>query len=86
MEIKEVSVFKNLKTLKALDSNSFDGGKPELGGGLPPIIADPEAAKELEETSEGAASSINGIMSSNFFLGLLLGGSMQQLWGMIRAL
>lgn len=86
MEIKEVSVFKTLKTLKPMDSKSFDAGKPELGGGLPPIIADPEAAKELEDTSEGAASTIKSIMSSNFFLGLLLGGSMQELWGMIRAL
>ena len=36
MEIKEVSVFKSLKTMKSLDKNSFAGGKPKLDGGLPP--------------------------------------------------
>jgi hypothetical protein len=86
MEIKEVSVFKTKATLKAMDTNSFDAGKPELGGGLPPIIDDPEEAKEIEETSESAADTIQAVMSSNFFLGILLGGSMQELWGMIRAL
>ena len=86
MEIKEVSVFKTKATLKAMDSNSFEGGKPELGGGLPPIIEDPVEAKEIEDQSESAASTIQTVMSSNFFLGLLLGGSMQELWGMIRAL
>ena len=86
MEIKEVSVFKTKATLTAMDAASFESGKPEIGGGLPPIIADPEAAEELEATSESAADAIQGIMSSNFFVGVLLGGSMQELWGMIRAL
>ena len=41
MGIKEVSVFKSLQTLEPMNSNSFSAGKPELGGGLPPIIDDP---------------------------------------------
>ena len=86
VDVKEVSVLKSAATLEAMDSNSFESGKPQLEGGLPPQIEDPEAAKELQDTSSGAADTIQNIMSSNFFLGLLLGGSMQELWGMIRAL
>ena len=52
MGIKEVSVFKSLKTLKSLDKNSFADGKPKLDGGLPAQIDDPEEAKEIEEKSD----------------------------------
>lgn len=44
MEIKETSIFKSAKDLKSMSKDSFEGGKPELGGGLPPLTTDPEAA------------------------------------------
>jgi len=42
MAIKEPSIFKNAKNLKAMNKDSFEGGKPELKGEVPPIIDDKE--------------------------------------------
>jgi len=58
MEIKEPSIFKSAKTLKSMSEDSFDGGKPELKGEVPPIIADPEEAETIEETSDDASAFI----------------------------
>ena len=44
MSIKEVSLFKT-KSLKSLDKSTFKGGTPELGGGVPPVVADEDEAK-----------------------------------------
>ena len=86
MEIKEPSIFKSATDLKAMSKDSFPGGEPKLDGAMPPIIDDPEKAEQLKEKSDGAADYIQMMLSSNFFVGILLGGSMQYLWGMIRAL
>ena len=58
MEIKEPSIFKSSKTMKSMSEDSFEGGKPELTGEVPPIIADKEGAKNLEETSDNAGDFI----------------------------
>lgn len=58
MEMKEPSIFKSATNLNAMTKDSFPGGKPKLAGALPPIIADPEGAKDLEEKSGGAADFI----------------------------
>ena len=42
MDVKEPSIFKSKKTLKAMDKNSFEGGKTSLQGEVPPIIKDKE--------------------------------------------
>ena len=60
--MKEISVFKSKKTMKSLGPGSFAEGKPNLDGGLPPMVADIEAAKALEDTSENAADSIESFM------------------------
>ena len=86
MDIKEPSIFKSEKTLKSMTEDSFEGGKPKLKGEEPPIINNPKQAKKIEDTSETAGEFVQAISSSNFFIGLILGGSMQYLWGMIRAL
>ena len=86
MEIKEVSVFKTLATLKPMDDTSFDAGSPELEGGLPPLIDDPDAAEELRNSSEGALTWVDSLTQGNFVLAIVVGSSMQELWGMIRAL
>ena len=86
MEIKDSSIFKSAKTLISVSKDSFEGGKPELKGELPPIIDNPEEAVQIETTSEGAGDFLQVISSGNVFTGIVFGGSMQFLWGMIRAL
>ena len=76
MEIKEPSIFKSAKTLSSMSKDSFEGGKPELQGELPPIIADPEEAVKIETTSEGAGDFMQVISSGNVFTGIFFGGSM----------
>lgn len=50
------------------------------------MISDPEEVKNILDTSENASNAVDAITSSNFFLGLILGGSMESLWGMVRAI
>jgi len=85
MSIKEVSIFKTKEDMKSLSKDSFKDGVPELGGAVPPIITDVETATLITENSEDASDALDAFNSGNFFLMLILGGSMQQLWGMIRA-
>ena len=86
MAIKEPSIFKSAKTLKSMSEDSFEGGKPELTGEVPPIIDDTEEAEQIADTSDSASELIQSLTTGNFFIGIILGGSMQYLWGMIRAL
>ena len=85
MSIKEVSIFKTKADMTSLSKDSFKDGIPELGGAIPPIITDKETATSVTENSEDASEALDAFNSGNFFLMLILGGSMEQLWGMIRA-
>jgi hypothetical protein len=85
MNIKEVSIFRTKADMTPLGKESFKDGVPELGGAVPPIITDKETATSVEETSEKAEEVLEAFNSGNFFIMLVLGGSMEQLWGMIRA-
>ena len=85
MDIKEVSIFKTQATMKSMSTDSFKGGLPKIGGALPPIIADKKEATEIEDKADRAAEVMDMFNSGNFLLMLILGGSMQELWGMIRA-
>ena len=53
---------------------------------LPPIIADPLIAGGIKGATKNSKTALNFLSTGNFFVGLILGGSMQQLWGMIRAM
>lgn len=85
MEVKEVSIFKTKGTMKAMSKDSFKGGVPDIAGALPPIIADKEEAKAITDDSTSASNAVDMLNSGNFLLMLLIGGSMEQLWSLIRA-
>lgn len=76
MEIKEPTIFKSAKTLQSMTKDSFDGGLPQLKGEVPPIIVDKEEAEAIKDSSGDAGDFIQMLSSSNFFIGLILGGSM----------
>ena len=86
MQIKEVSIFKTKETMKSLSKDSFKGGKPEIGGALPPVIADKSEAESIKGNANLGTRVLDSLNSGNFFLMLVLKGSMEQLWGMIRAI
>ena len=52
---------------------------------IPPII-DENLSKSLGSTTDAGGSMVTALSSGNFVISLIMGGSMQQLWGMIRAM
>ena len=64
----------------------FEDRKPEVMVPIPPIIEDKVLAAQMTASIERGGDFLNAFTTSNFFFNLLLKGSMQQLWGMIRAL
>lgn len=50
------------------------------------MISDQAASENIQSAGSNTGAAISAMKSSNFFLMLILNGSMQQLWGMIRAL
>jgi len=59
-----------------MSKNSFNNGDGILTKIVPPIISDPETAKTIESTTETSGGVMNFMSSSNFFISLILGGSM----------
>ena len=83
--VLEVSIFKSAKTLKKMYKDSFDAEGAMIVKAIPPMI-DQESAKSISTSTDAGGSILNFVSSSNFLISFLLGSSMQQLWGMIRAL
>ena len=75
MDIKQPSVFKSAKDLKSMSKDSFDKGKPKLKGEVPPMTSNPDQAKKIKQ-SKSFGDVIQYLSSSNFFIGLILGGCM----------
>ena len=69
----------NKKTLKPIKINKQrDNDQPNsLEGELPPLIFDPENSEFLKQKSEETTDLIEQFLKSNFFIGILVGGSMQ---------
>ena len=85
MRVKEVSVFKSRRSMQSLSNYSFKNGIPDLVGPVPPIIVDQKLADSIKDHADTATAILNIFNSGNFLLMLILGGSMQEIWGMIRA-
>jgi len=62
--------------MKSLSKNSFEGSDPNIDGALPPIIADKAEADSIKDNSAQATQVLDMFNSGNFFLMLVLGGSM----------
>ena len=84
IEVQEVSLFKSASSLKVMSKDSFDEGTA-IKKSVPPIVEE-ETAEKVTTTTDAGGSLLDLVSSSNFAVSLILGGSMQQLWGMIRAL
>ena len=52
---------------------------------IPPII-DEGMSQNLESSTAAGGDLVTALSSGNFIISLIMGGSMQQLWGMIRAM
>jgi len=85
-EVKELSLFKSASNLKPLDKSAFGEGDGTIKKISPPMISDEEEAQDISSTTDSGGTALSAMSSSNFFVSLILGGSMQELWGMIRSL
>jgi len=77
--------FKSALSGKSMDTSSLDNAgfiKKEL----PPIVANPLVSGAIAGSAATGTTILNFLSTGNFFVGIILGGSMQQLWGMIRAM
>ena len=72
--------------MKPILASSFPNGIPIMAVELPPQITNKGVIDGLKDGADTGGSIVNFLSTGNFFVSLLLGGSMQQLWGMIRAL
>ena len=84
--------FKNLAALtsaesgEALEESSFEGGKPEVKMALTPIVLDEGTVESLDETTDLMSKLTTFVTGGSFFISMFLGGSMQYLYGLFRAL
>lgn len=86
LRILNLDVFRSEATMKPIPASSFSNGQPVLAIDLPPMISDQAQADDIKNGADTGGTIVSFLSTGNFFLSLILGGSMQQLWGMIRAL
>jgi hypothetical protein len=85
LKFKELSIFKTKETMRSLTTSAFKNGEPRLNGMVPPIISDTKEAELIEINSKKSSNWLNVFNAGNFFLMLILGGTMRQLWSMVRS-
>jgi hypothetical protein len=66
--------------------SEFNGDNPVLTFNLPPMVENEEVVEQLNESTDTLETVTNFLSSSNFVTSMLLGGSMQELYGLIRAM
>lgn len=86
LAVKAPSIFKTKETMTSMDNSAFKGGKPELGGPVPPIISNEFEADMIKMNAQKSSEYLNIFNAGNFFLMLVLGGTMRHLWSMIRTI
>lgn len=85
MKIKTLSIFVDAKTLKPIEQLNLDGDMV-INKPFSPMILDKETAESLNSMTENGGAMTEMFSLGNFIISILIGGSLQQLWGMIRAL
>jgi hypothetical protein len=81
-----MSLFKSASNLKPLDKSAFGEGDGSISKVSPPMIRDEKEAQNIASTTETGGALVNFMSSGNVLISIVLGGSMEHLWGMIRAL
>jgi len=85
VKMTNLDPFISAETGQSLDPSSFPGGLPVLTKELPPI-SDPAKSAQMANSTETVGMMVNAVGTGNFLLAIILNGSMQQLFGMIRAI
>lgn len=84
LNVESLESFVSAVTGEKLEEKSFPGGYPRLVKELPPV--EEEENEFIESQAELLKLLIDIVGGGNFVTSLVLGHSMQFLWGMIRAL
>jgi hypothetical protein len=85
IELKDIRLFKSVLTGETMQLDQFSG-KPELSFEMPPIVSNIETIESIKESTDMVSKITTFLSSANFGVGMILGGSMQQLYGLIRSM
>jgi len=81
-----MTAFQSSQTLEFLKPEGITGKDTTLSISLPTLIVDEVQAESIKSSTKNGGALLNFLSTGNFFIALILGGSMQQLFGMIRAM
>ena len=87
LEVTEPSLFVS-SSLRSLDIESSFGsasGRNTISKFVPPPTVNVQEANMIKNSGKQGGTLVKSMKAQNFFLMLIMKGSMQQLWGMIRA-
>ena len=85
IELLDIRIFKSKDSLKSISLDSFEGS-PQISFDLPPITTDLGTVESIQGSTDVVSTVTTFLSSANFLVGIILGGSMQQLYGLIRAM
>lgn len=86
MVIKNLGLFKSAESGSGIDVSTFESGSPEISSSLPAMISDVGQIESLNESTDFIGKLTNFVSGGNFVVSLILGGSLQYLWGFIRVM
>lgn len=84
MDVLSVSLFKDAATLKGLGPSSFADGESIIPKKIPPQTTDKEMVKQIDDSIETGGQIADSLSGGNIVIAILVGATMQQLWGLVR--
>ena len=86
LDLLDPLLFLSAKDLTELDLSNLANKQPVIVKEMPRMLANKELQQQIETSVERTGTILNVSISGNLFIMLVLGGSLQMLWGTIRAM
>ena len=86
LDLLDPLLFLSAKDLTELDLSNLANKQPVIVKEMPRMLANKELQQQIETSVERTGTILNVSISGNFLTMIVLGGSLQMLWGTIRAL
>ena len=86
LDLLDPLLFLSAKDQTELDLSNLVNKQPVIVKEMPRMLANKELQQQIETSVETTGTILNVSISGNLFIMLVLGGSLQMLWGTIRAL
>jgi hypothetical protein len=86
IQVNSLEKFRSAVTFKTMKESGFKNKDRFLMNVIKPVMYDKEQEGQIKTITDSGGSVFVLASTSNFVIGLLIGHSMQALWGMIRTL